>query len=196
MKFVKLIIIYTIIYKYIYFIIWILINIQIIIIIINNNYLYVKKKKKKDSVDAFYKDSADSAKHLLIPELTKVLTWESAAAVEWLSEKFKIDLSLVSRLGGHTYPRTHRGTERFPGMTITYTLLEALEAIEKAQPNRAKILKKANVTKLIKNEETGAVIGVEYQMNGETFQEFGPVIIATGGFAADFTESSLIKTFR
>jgi len=150
----------------------------------------------QDSVDAFYKDSADSAKHLLIPELTKVLTWESAAAVEWLSEKFKIDLSLVSRLGGHTYPRTHRGTERFPGMTITYTLLEALEAIEKAQPNRAKILKKANVIKLIKNEETGAVIGVEYQMNGETFQEFGPVIIATGGFAADFTESSLIKTFR
>ncbi|ORX59854.1 hypothetical protein BCR36DRAFT_579304 [Piromyces finnis] len=149
-----------------------------------------------DSVDAFYKDSADSAKQLIVPELTKVLTWESAAAVEWLSEKFKIDLSLVSRLGGHTYPRTHRGTERFPGMTITYTLLEALEAIEKAQPNRAKILKKANVSKLIKNEETNAVIGVEYQMNGQTFQEYGPVIIATGGFAADFTESSLIKTFR
>lgn len=150
----------------------------------------------KDSVDAFYKDSADSAKNLLIPELTKVLTWESAAAVEWLSEKFKIDLSLVSRLGGHTYPRTHRGHERFPGMTITYTLLEALEDMEKAQPNRAKIVKKANVRRLIKNEETGAVIGVEYEKNGEKFQELGPVIIATGGFAADFTESSLIKAFR
>lgn len=150
----------------------------------------------QDSVDAFYKDSADSAKHLLIPELTKVLTWESASAVEWLSDKFKIDLSLVSRLGGHTYPRTHRGTERFPGMTITYTLLEALENIAKTQPNRAKILKKANVRKLLKNEETGAVIGVEYEMNGETLQEFGPVIIATGGFAADFTENSLIKAFR
>ncbi|KAG4101488.1 Flavocytochrome c [Neocallimastix lanati (nom. inval.)] len=149
-----------------------------------------------DSVDAFYKDSADSAKHLLIPELTKVLTWESASAVEWLSEKFKIDLSLVSRLGGHTFPRTHRGSERFPGMTITYTLLEALENIAKTQPYRAKILKKANVRRLLKNEETGAVIGVEFEMNGETLQEFGPVIIATGGFAADFTENSLIKAYR
>ena len=81
-------------------------------------------------------------------------------------------------------------------MTITYTLLEALEDMEKAQPNRAKIVKKANVRRLIKNEETGAVIGVEYEKNGEKFQELGPVIIATGGFAADFTESSLIKAFR
>jgi len=81
-------------------------------------------------------------------------------------------------------------------MTITYTLLETLENITKTQPNRAKILKKANVTRLLKNEETGAVIGVEYHTNGEVFQEYGPVIIATGGFAADFTETSLIKTFR
>jgi len=149
-----------------------------------------------DSVDAFYKDSADSAKHLLIPELTKVLTWESSSAVEWLMDKFKIDLSLVSRLGGHSQPRTHRGNERFPGMTITYTLLETLEKIAKAEPHRAKILKKANVLKLLKNEENGAVIGVEFERNGKIFQEFGPVIIATGGFAADFTETSLIKAYR
>jgi len=81
-------------------------------------------------------------------------------------------------------------------MTITYTLLEALENIAKTQPYRAKILKKANVRRLLKNEETGAVIGVEFEMNGETLQEFGPVIIATGGFAADFTENSLIKAYR
>ena len=35
-------------------------------------------------------------------------------------EKFNLDLSLVARLGGHSQPRTHRGKERFPGMTITY----------------------------------------------------------------------------
>ena len=35
-------------------------------------------------------------------------------------DKFNLDLSLVARLGGHSAPRTHRGKERFPGMTITY----------------------------------------------------------------------------
>ena len=35
-------------------------------------------------------------------------------------DKFDLDLSLVARLGGHSQPRTHRGKERFPGMTITY----------------------------------------------------------------------------
>ena len=50
---------------------------------------------------------------------------------DWLVEKFNLDLSLVARLGGHSQPRTHRGKERFPGMTITYALIQMLE---KAQP--------------------------------------------------------------
>ena len=48
-------------------------------------------------------------------------------------EKFNLDLSLVARLGGHSQPRTHRGKERFPGMTITYALIQMLE---KAQLRR------------------------------------------------------------
>ena len=31
--------------------------------------------------------------------------------------------------GGHSYKRTHRGKERFPGFTITYALMEALEKV-------------------------------------------------------------------
>ena len=50
---------------------------------------------------------------------------------DWLVEKFNLDLSLVARLGGHSQPRTHRGKERFPGMTITYALIQMLE---KARP--------------------------------------------------------------
>eukprot|EP00438_Fugacium_kawagutii_P006677 Skav219089 [mRNA] locus=scaffold1574:93824:96882:+ [translate_table: standard] len=46
---------------------------------------------------------------------------------DWLVEKFNLDLSLVARLGGHSQPRTHRGKERFPGMTITYALIQMLE---------------------------------------------------------------------
>jgi succinate dehydrogenase/fumarate reductase flavoprotein subunit len=61
--------------------------------------------------------------------LAKVLTYESGPAVDWLANKFGLDLSLVSRLGGHSNPRTHRGKERFPGMTITYGLMEKYEEI-------------------------------------------------------------------
>ena len=42
---------------------------------------------------------------------------------------FGLDLSLVARLGGHSAPRTHRGKERFPGMTITYALIQMVEKI-------------------------------------------------------------------
>lgn len=52
--------------------------------------------------------------------MAQVLTHESGAAVDWLIEKFGLDLSLVSRLGGHSMPRTHRGSAKFPGFTITY----------------------------------------------------------------------------
>ena len=50
---------------------------------------------------------------------------------DWLVEKFNLDLSLVARLGGHSQPRTHRGKERFPGMTITYALIQMLEKADK-----------------------------------------------------------------
>ena len=48
-------------------------------------------------------------------------------------EKFNLDLSLVARLGGHSQPRTHRGKERFPGMTITYALIQMLEKAGRQQ---------------------------------------------------------------
>eukprot|EP01027_Heterolobosea_sp_BB2_P020749 GEZU01029633.1.p1 GENE.GEZU01029633.1~~GEZU01029633.1.p1 ORF type:complete len:611 (+),score=184.53 GEZU01029633.1:1-1833(+) len=149
----------------------------------------------QDSPEKFYEDTARSARDLLRPELARVLTYNSASAVEWLQDKFKLDLSLVSRLGGHSYPRTHRGNEKFPGMTITYALMEMLEEISKKEPNRARCLFQCRVTRLL--YDNGTVIGVEYQdKDGKKGQEYGPVILATGGYAADFTETSLLKKYR
>ncbi|KAI8090254.1 FAD binding domain-containing protein [Gilbertella persicaria] len=154
----------------------------------------------QDSVEQFFQDTLKSARDLARPDLIRVLTGRSASAVEWLQDKFELDLSLVSRLGGHSFPRTHRGKEQFPGMTITYALMEGLEELAEKQPNRAKIIKKAKVTNLIKDAESN-VIGVEYVMvgkdaTGEVFKEYGPVILATGGYAADFTENSLLQKHR
>jgi flavocytochrome c len=149
----------------------------------------------QDSAEKFYEDTARSARDLLRAPLVQVLTGNSASAVEWLKDKFALDLSLVSRLGGHSFPRTHRGKERFPGMTITYALMEKLEEIAKKEPTIVKISFKSRATKLIQ-DNSGKVIGVEYEKDGKVNVEYGPVIIATGGYAADFAENGLIKKHR
>ncbi|RIB10562.1 FAD binding domain-containing protein [Gigaspora rosea] len=73
-------------------------------------------------------------------------------------------------------------------------LIKVLTGYSASVPDRSRIIKKARVTKLIK--EGDAVIGVEYVKNGQTCKEYGPVILATGGYAADFTEDPLLKKYR
>merc|ERR1719183_2800768 len=93
-------------------------------------------------------------------------------------------------------PRTHRGKERFPGMTITYGLMERLEEIEETKDGRARIMLKTKVEKLI-TDANGNVCGVEATNNkGERIIEKGPVIITTGGFGADFADDSLLNKYR
>merc|ERR1711972_680461 len=106
------------------------------------------------------------------PELAKVLCSNSAADVDWLMDKFDLDLSLLARLGGHSQPRTHRGKERFPGMTIT----------------------NAEVFQLLQNGPN--VVGCCYRKGGKVEKEFGPMIFASGGFGADFGPTSLLATYR
>lgn len=154
----------------------------------------------QDSVAAFIKDTAISASGLAADQsakpspLNRVLVEESGPAVEWLKSAFELDLSLVSRLGGHSFPRTHRGKERFPGMTITYALMEKFDDITKKTPEIAQVVNLARVTKLLRDGET--VIGVEFEKNGQTYQEHGPVVISTGGFAADYAPDSLLAKYR
>merc|ERR1719201_538443 len=119
------------------------------------------------------------------PEVAKVLCYNSGGDVNWLMDKFDLDLSLVARLGGHSQPRTHRGKERFPGMTITYALIQSVEKIAE-KTDLARIITKARATKLLM--DAGKVVGVEYEKGGAKFQEHGPVIICTGGFGADFSQ--------
>lgn len=52
-----------------------------------------------DSVKQFYEDTLKSARDKARPDLIKVLTYQSASAVEWLQDVFNLDLTLVSRLG-------------------------------------------------------------------------------------------------
>ncbi|KAJ3733781.1 FAD binding domain-containing protein [Lentinula guzmanii] len=148
-----------------------------------------------DNAKIFFEDTKESARELARDDLIRVLTGRSGDAVNWLQAKFGLDLSKVARLGGHSHPRTHRGGAQFPGMVITYAQMERLEDLASSQPERVKIIKKARVTKLLK-DENGHVQGVEYTFNGKTETAYGPVILATGGYAADFTSDSLLKKHR
>merc|ERR1719203_486760 len=93
------------------------------------------QKGIQDSVELFTSDTLKGGAKK--PEVVKVLCGNSGSDVDWLVEKFNLDLSLVARLGGHSAPRTHRGKERFPGMTITYALMQRYEKICEEQPGRA-----------------------------------------------------------
>ncbi|CAE8583630.1 unnamed protein product, partial [Polarella glacialis] len=150
-----------------------------------------KNKGIPDNSDIFTADTLKGGAKK--PELAKLLCVNSAADVDWLVEKFNLDLSLVARLGGHSQPRTHRGAERFPGMTITYALIQMVEKVAE-KSDLARIITKAKVCKLV--TEGGRCIGCVYEKGGQNFQEYGPVILATGGFGADFTSNSLLAQYR
>lgn len=153
----------------------------------------------RDSVEQFYQDTLVAAKDRANTSLIKVLTYNSADAIHWLQEVFELDLSVVSRLGGHSQPRTHRGKDsKFPGMAITYKLLEKLEDLSETEPHRVKIFKNSQVIDLLTDESGASVRGVKYKdLKTKTKHELtGPVIMSTGGYAADFTKNSLLRKYR
>ena len=79
-------------------------------------------------------------------------------------------------------------------MAITYALMQRLEELAETEPDRVQIIKKARVTGLSKDGNT--ITGVTYEFGGEACAVDGPVVLATGGYAADFTDSSLLKKHR
>ena len=79
-------------------------------------------------------------------------------------------------------------------MAITYALMQRLEELAESEPHRVEIIKKARVTGL--NKEGNKITGVTYEHNGESLTLEGPVVLATGGYAADFGDSSLLKKHR
>ena len=47
--------------------------------------------------------------------------------------------TVLAFLGGYSAPRTHRGKERFPVMTITYYSIQMVDTISET-PDKAKII--------------------------------------------------------
>lgn len=79
-------------------------------------------------------------------------------------------------------------------MAITYALMQRFEELAEQQPERVQLVKKAKVTRV--QRAGNAVTGVTYLFGGEEVTLDGPVVLATGGYAADFSDSSLLKKHR
>merc|ERR1719329_1995358 len=126
-----------------------------------------KAKSIDDSIQLFTSDTLKGGAKK--PDVVKVLCGNSGKDCDWLMDVFNLDLSLVARLGGHSAPRTHRGKERFPGMTITYALIQMVEKIAE-KTDKARIITKAKATKLIQNKGGDVVCGLVYEKGGLSFQ--------------------------
>lgn len=121
-------------------------------------------------------------------KLVGKLVNESSGCIDWLVKK-GVDLRLVAQLGGHSFPRTHRGAGKTPpGFSIVSTLVKEL----KTSPLFT-IQTGCVVTRILK--EGGKVDRVEFVCeDGEKKELRGPVIVATGGFAGD--ANGLLATYR
>jgi succinate dehydrogenase/fumarate reductase flavoprotein subunit len=73
--------------------------------------------------------------------------------------------------------------------------MEGLEDLAESDPTRVQIIKKAAVTKLVQNA-AGDVSGCEYTFDGKTYTAEGSVILATGGYAADFALDGMLAKHR
>ena len=87
-----------------------------------------RDKGIKDSADLFTSDTLKGG----------VKKPQGVMRKQW--SRRRVDLSLVARLGGHSALRTHRSKERFPGMTITYALIQMVDNI--AEIDKVKIMTK------------------------------------------------------
>jgi len=134
----------------------------------------------------FYGDTLKSVGKVLAnsrdkrENLISLLTTFSSDAISWLVDDKGIDLSKVAQLGGHSRPRTHRGSGQTPpGASIVMTLLNALKTSPLFQLRTSCL-----VTKVLKSGDE--VTGVEYTCErGEAGELHGPVVFASGGFAGD-----------
>ncbi|EDO14782.1 hypothetical protein Kpol_370p10 [Vanderwaltozyma polyspora DSM 70294] len=153
-----------------------------------------KSEDIDDTPELFLKDTIKSAKGRGINSLMKVLTSESAGAIEWLRKEFDLKLDLLAQLGGHSVPRTHRSSGKLPpGFEIVSALTKKLKAIAESDPNRVKFLLNSKVIDVETSYFKG-VTGITYLDDGNNKQIIPTenVVFCTGGFGYS---DSLIQKF-
>lgn len=144
--------------------------------------------------------------------LAGVLVKRSGKALEWVRRRSGLALGKRGQLGGHSRARTHRPSEGMSGAEMIFALEAALkplikqgeQASARGELPRFSLMKGATVKRLL-TDSGGDVVGVGYVTKSgrgenavETAGELNAhnVILATGGYAADRSKSSLLSRLR
>jgi aspartate oxidase len=166
----------------------------------------------QDTREAFIQDTLQSGAGISQKDLVEKLVDESRPALDWLvkTSEFEpgqptLELSLVSRCGGHSHGRTHRcpaqnGRPVPVGWKLVDTLKKRFTSFEDIE-----ILTNAKVSTLLTNKNR--VVGVEIlktEENGETETrniDAQAVVLTSGGYAGQTGETlpdghtTLLKEF-
>jgi len=154
----------------------------------------------QDTDESFLEDILHSGGGACNQPLVEKLVEKSTSAIAFLSG-CGVDLSVLSKCGGHSHARTHRARVPEPplpvrniGTEITSTLIQLLNRLDDGS-GRLKIINNAHVDSLLTSGER--VVGVQYQDEAKALHSISSdaVILTTGGYAADRSAGSLLRQY-
>lgn len=142
--------------------------------------VFQKAESIEDSNEKFYEETFIGGNETNDEELLSYMINHSAEAIEWL-DSLGITLDNLTSTGGMSVPRTHRPTD---GSAVGEYLVSGL--LDNLDERNIPLFVNSEVTGLI--EEDGQITAVEVNVNQVEKKEIqtDAVIVATGGFGANF----------
>ena len=159
----------------------------------------------EDSADKFAQDTfkssgVNSSSSHPANDLIPVLTSHSFSALNWARDRVGVDLSKIGQLGGHSYPRTYRPATGMAGSELIFAISKIVKSFVKSK--RVQLKMNTLAKDLLVDPKNGKVIGVKAISSSSSSTDDGDniysdnVIIATGGFANDRTNTSMLEKYR
>jgi succinate dehydrogenase/fumarate reductase flavoprotein subunit len=136
-----------------------------------------------DSEELFLEDTRKSGRGKDQPELVELLVHDARESISFLEQESGLNLSIVTLLGGHSRPRTHRASFGMgKPMNVGFAIISAMEKRVRGLQN-VEVRTDARVTRLLTSEDGKSVVGVEIDKKEVNTGE--SVILATGGYSTD-----------
>lgn len=149
-----------------------------------------KKHNSPDNVPDFIKDTKKAGKDLGEAKLVEKLVKDSAKAIEFL-ETHGVDLPILSKLGGHSHPRTHRVDPKVVKGNVGGQIMKVLgiKTSNYANKNdRLKIFLNTRVTVMDQKEDGKLELTFTNVVEENAKPQkmiFDKVVLTSGGFGAN-----------
>ncbi|KNC80457.1 hypothetical protein SARC_07182 [Sphaeroforma arctica JP610] len=162
---------------------------------------YQKNAEIDDSVGTFKKDTLSSGDGLCVESLVDLLANNSASAIDWVSS-FGVELSNIVFMGGHSQQRTHREPARPDGKPspVGFNIVSALRKhAESLVGDKFAIKTGTKVERVITTKAGEDIVASGVQVSdsdGNREELIGTIVLATGGYGNDHTDSSLLQEFK